>query len=74
DVGKSFFLMCQFRDSRFLDTLEREGAGFFRLVDNCRSREGHMNCTHAAAPTTWERSTANTMFYRTRPLPSERDT
>ncbi|KAJ7434977.1 hypothetical protein B0H11DRAFT_1756772, partial [Mycena galericulata] len=52
----------QFRDSRFLDTLEREGAKFFRLVDNCRSRERRANSTRAAAPTTWEQSTANAML------------
>ncbi|KAJ6464907.1 hypothetical protein C8R45DRAFT_799908, partial [Mycena sanguinolenta] len=60
-----------FQDSRFLTTLEREGAGFLRLAESCLSRERRENLTRSATPTTWERSTANTMFYRTRPLPSD---
>ncbi|KAF7349473.1 SWIM-type domain-containing protein [Mycena sanguinolenta] len=64
----------QFRDLRVLDTLEREGASFFRLIDNCLSRERRANSSRSAPPTTWERSTANAMFYRTRPNPSDRDT
>ncbi|KAF7377077.1 hypothetical protein MSAN_00126200 [Mycena sanguinolenta] len=64
----------QFRDLRMLDTLEREGASFFRLIDNCLSRERRANSSRSAPPTTWERSTANAMFYRTRPNPSDRDT
>lgn len=64
----------KFQDSRFLNTLERQGAGFFRLAENCLSRERRINSTRSAAPTTWEQSTANAMFYRTRPVPSDRDT
>ncbi|KAJ6449111.1 hypothetical protein C8R45DRAFT_849909, partial [Mycena sanguinolenta] len=64
----------QFRDMRMLDALEREGAPFFRLIDSCLSRERRANSTRSAAPTTWEKSTASAMFYRTRPKPSERDT
>ncbi|KAF8209757.1 hypothetical protein K438DRAFT_1571798 [Mycena galopus ATCC 62051] len=64
----------QFRDSRLLDTLEREGGSFFRFLDNCLSRERRENSTRSAPPTTWERSTANAMFYRTRPVRADRDT
>ncbi|KAJ7719879.1 hypothetical protein DFH07DRAFT_761009 [Mycena maculata] len=64
----------KFQDSRFLNTLERQGAGFFRLAENCLSREHRTNSTRSAAPTTWEQSTANVMFYRSRPVPSDRDT
>lgn len=63
-----------FRDHRMLDTLEREAGSFFRLIDQCMSRERRENSTRSAAPTTWETSTANAMFYRTRPVLSERDT
>ncbi|KAJ7738084.1 hypothetical protein DFH07DRAFT_688707, partial [Mycena maculata] len=61
----------KFQDSRFLNTLERQGAGFFRLAENCLSRERRTNSTRSAAPTTWEQSTANAMFYRSRPVPSD---
>ena len=64
----------QFEDQRFLDTLEREGGRFLRLMQNCLSRERRSNSTRSAAPTTWEQSTANAMFYRTRPVASERHT
>ncbi|KAF7371915.1 SWIM-type domain-containing protein [Mycena venus] len=63
-----------FQDSRFLATLEREGAGFFRLAENCLSRERRENSTRSPAPTTWERSTANAMFYRSRPSLSDQNT
>ncbi|KAJ7444262.1 hypothetical protein B0H11DRAFT_1695726, partial [Mycena galericulata] len=61
----------QFRDSRMLDVLEREGASFLRLAENCLSRERRVNSTRSAAPSTWERSTLNAMFYRTRPVLSD---
>ncbi|KAJ7434395.1 hypothetical protein B0H11DRAFT_1757683 [Mycena galericulata] len=64
----------QFRDSRMLDVLEREGASFLRLAENCLSRERRVNSTRSAALSTWERSTLNAMFYRTRPVLSDRDT
>ncbi|KAH9018366.1 hypothetical protein EDB83DRAFT_2232093, partial [Lactarius deliciosus] len=57
----------KFRDPRFLRTLEREGAGFLRLAQNCLSRERRMNSSRAASPSTWERVTANAQFYRSRP-------
>lgn len=62
----------QFQDLRFLTTLEIEGARFFRLAGNCLSREKRQNSSRASSPTTWERSTANAMFYRSRPS-RERD-
>ena len=66
----------QFEDQRFLDTLEKEGARFLRLMENCLSRERRSNSTRpgSIAPATWEQSTANAMFYRTRPIVSERHT
>ena len=57
----------QFQDLRFLKTLEKEGAGLFRLARNCLSREKRLNSSRAASPTTWESSTANALFYRSRP-------
>ncbi|KAJ6559480.1 hypothetical protein DFH09DRAFT_1316790 [Mycena vulgaris] len=64
----------KFGDSHMLDTVGREGASFFRLIDQCLSRESRDNSTQSAAPVTWERSTANAMFYRTRPVQSDRGT
>jgi hypothetical protein len=57
----------QFGDQRMLETLEREGASFLRLARNCLSRERRSNTTRGASPSTWDRATANAMFYRTRP-------
>jgi hypothetical protein len=64
----------QFEDQRFLDTFKREGARFLRWMENCLSRERRSNSTRSAAPATWEQSTANAMFYRTRPVATERHT
>ncbi|KAK7006027.1 hypothetical protein R3P38DRAFT_3367397 [Favolaschia claudopus] len=64
----------QFGDTRFLDTLEREGAGMFRLIETCTSRERRENSRRYEGPTTWETSSANAMFYRTRPSLADRDT
>ena len=64
----------QFEDQRMLATVEQEGAGLFRLADNCLSRERCFNSTRAASPTTWERMTTNTIYYRTRPRSSDVDT
>ena len=55
-----------FQDRRFLKTLQKEGAGFFRLAESCLSRERRFNSSREASPTTWENSTANAMFYRAR--------
>ncbi|KAH9038201.1 hypothetical protein EDB85DRAFT_2072801 [Lactarius pseudohatsudake] len=57
----------QFQDPRFLRTLEKEGARFFRLARNCLSREKRLNSSRAASPATWERSTTNALFFRSRP-------
>ena len=56
-----------FQDPRFLTTLEKDGAGFLRLAQNCLSHERRLNSSRAASPSTWEKSTANAMFYRARP-------
>ena len=57
----------KFRDTRFLGTLEKDGAGFINFARNCLSRERRYNSSREASPTTWERSTSNAMFYRSRP-------
>jgi len=57
----------QFEDERMLETVEREGTGFWRLAQNCLSRERRMNTSRGSSPVTWERETSNAMFYRTRP-------
>ena len=57
----------KFHDTRFLGTLEKDGARFFNLAQNCLGRERRYNSSREASPTTWERSTSNAMFYRSRP-------
>ena len=64
----------QFGDHRMLETLERNGAGFFRLARNCLDCECRQNSSRASSPTTWEQATANAMYYRTRPRSADRDT
>jgi hypothetical protein len=63
----------QFEDERMLETVEREGAGFWRLAQSCLSRERRMNTSRGSSPVTWERETSNAMFYRTRPRHCDRD-
>jgi len=53
----------QFEDERMLETVEREGTGFWRLAQNCLSRERRMNTSRGSLPVTWERETSNVMFY-----------
>ena len=67
DFCEGLEYQIKFRDPRFLITLEKDGAGFFRLAENCLSREKRQNSSRAVSPSTWERSTANAMFYRARP-------
>jgi len=74
DFCQGLVYQIQFQDHRFLNTLEREGAGFLRLAQNCLSREHRRNTARSSTPTTWERSTANAMFYRSRPVTSEQHT
>ena len=62
----------KFQDTRILTTLEKDGAGFIKFAENCLSRERRHNSSRAASPTTWEKSTSNAMFYRSRPR--DRDT
>ena len=62
----------KFHDPQFLTTLEKDGAGFIGLAQNCLSRERRQNSSRAASPSTWERSTSNALFYRARP--SDRST
>ncbi|KAG1818235.1 hypothetical protein EV424DRAFT_1283410, partial [Suillus variegatus] len=56
----------QFNDYRMLTVLERNGSSFLRLADNCLSRERRENSSRSRSPTTWEKGTASTMFYRAR--------
>lgn len=58
----------QFNDHRMLNAVEREGASFIRLMENCLGQERRENLSWQRSPTTWERETSNAMFYRTRPL------
>ena len=57
-----------------LETLERNGAGFFRLARNCLDRERRQNLSRASSLTMWEQATANVMYYRTRPRSADQDT
>ncbi|KAF8508627.1 hypothetical protein BU17DRAFT_31257, partial [Hysterangium stoloniferum] len=57
----------QFGDHRFLKVLEREGARFLRLAENCITQEKQLNSSRIGSPTTWEKSTVNAMFYRSQP-------
>jgi hypothetical protein len=67
DFAKGLEHQIQFNDTRFLNTLEREGAAFFRLAGNCLDREKRANDTRMDAPRTYERQTSNAMFWRPRP-------
>ncbi|KAJ7218618.1 hypothetical protein GGX14DRAFT_533331 [Mycena pura] len=64
----------QFRDQRMLQTLEREGASFFRLAKACLRKEKRLTSTRGEAPSTWDRSTSSAMFYRARPARSDENT
>ena len=66
DFADGLEYQVSFQDCRFLKTLQKEGAGFFRLAENCLCRERRFNSSREASPTTWESSTANAMFYRAR--------
>ena len=67
DFCNGLEFQIKFQDRRFLKTLQRDGAKFFQLARNCLSREKRQNSSRVASPTTWERSTANALFYRSRP-------
>jgi len=61
----------QFQDRWLLKTLEREGAGFFRLAHNCLSHKQCLNLSWSASPMTWENSTSNALFYQSCPSQSD---
>lgn len=63
----------QFRDQRFLNVLEREGAGFFRLAKSCLEMERKLKRSVGDMPLTWDKSTITTMFYRPRPTVTDAD-
>ncbi|KAF5311025.1 hypothetical protein D9619_008106 [Psilocybe cf. subviscida] len=56
----------QFRDHRFLRTLEREGAGFFRLASACLEKEKRARKRGGNTQPTWDKAAASSMFYRPR--------
>ncbi|KAF7378399.1 hypothetical protein MSAN_00266500 [Mycena sanguinolenta] len=64
----------QFRDRRMLETLEREGASFFRLATACLRKEKRLTSTRGDAPSTWDPSTSSAMFYRARPARGDENT
>ncbi|KAJ3819898.1 hypothetical protein F5880DRAFT_1031187 [Lentinula raphanica] len=64
----------QFRDERVLDSIDRNGRGFLRMMDSCLEKERRQN-TNAGAPLgTWDASSALSMYYRSRPRRGEEDT
>ncbi|KAH9013030.1 hypothetical protein EDB84DRAFT_1278400, partial [Lactarius hengduanensis] len=63
DFCDSLEFQVKFQDPQFLRTLEREGAGFLKLAQDCLSRERHLNSNQVASPSTWERSTPKALFY-----------
>ena len=67
DFADGLEYQVQFQDPQFLRTLEKEGAKFLKLARDCLSRERHLNSSRVASPATWESSTSNGLFYRSRP-------
>ncbi|KAG1824250.1 hypothetical protein DFJ58DRAFT_672829 [Suillus subalutaceus] len=55
----------QFNNHRMLHVIEREGASFIRLMENCLGRERRENSSRQRSLTTWEKEISNAMFYRT---------
>ncbi|KAI6013705.1 hypothetical protein BKA83DRAFT_4063137, partial [Pisolithus microcarpus] len=74
DFTSGLEYQIQFGDHRMLNTVEREGANFIRLMENCLERERRENSARVRSPTTWEKTTANVMFYRSRPPGPEHGT
>ncbi|THV07112.1 hypothetical protein K435DRAFT_825684 [Dendrothele bispora CBS 962.96] len=64
----------QFRDSRMLDVLDREGARFERLIDDCLAVETRENHNRGDRARTWDTARANAMYFRSRPRRSENPT
>lgn len=73
EFAKGLQYQVQFRDRRMLDLLQREGASFLRLARACLHKEKRMR-RGGATPSTWEKSTINTMFYRARPAMVDQNT
>ena len=57
-----------------LETLERNGSGFFHLARNCLDCERRQNSSQASLLTMWEQATANAMYYWTHPRSADQDT
>jgi len=64
DFADGLEYQISFQDCHYLKTLQKEGAGFFQLAENCLSHEHRFNSSREASPTTWESSTANAIFYQ----------
>ena len=67
DFCDSLEYQIKFQDCQFLSTLQKDGARFFQFAQNCLDCEKRQNSSQSASPTTWERSTANALFYRSCP-------
>ncbi|KAL1698278.1 hypothetical protein EV121DRAFT_218435 [Schizophyllum commune] len=64
----------QFRDRRFLETVERKGAVFLRFARDCLAKERKMQSSRGdGRPSTWQEA-SSAMFYRPRPRPCDQDT
>ncbi|KAL1704651.1 hypothetical protein EV121DRAFT_205376 [Schizophyllum commune] len=64
----------QFRDRRFLETVERKGAVFLRFARDCLEKERRMQSGRGKErPSTWQEA-SSTMFFRPRPRACDRDT
>lgn len=74
DFCDSLEHQIQFGDHCFLKTLEKDGARFLRLAENCMTQEQRLNLSCSASPTTWETATTNAMFYCSWPQPSSQGT
>ncbi|KAK7438927.1 hypothetical protein VKT23_009430 [Stygiomarasmius scandens] len=57
----------QFRDSRMLEVVEREGARLLRLAEDCLAVEARENHNRGERTRTWDSVRANAMYYRSRP-------
>lgn len=66
DFADGLRYQVQFRDQRMLKGLERNSASFFRMASACLMKERRMKTTRGATLSTWEKSTSEAMFYRTR--------
>ncbi|KAK1235050.1 hypothetical protein PQX77_001735, partial [Marasmius sp. AFHP31] len=64
----------QFRDKRFLTNLQRQGAGFLRIMGSCLEKEIRQNRDGGPPTGTWSAEMAPAMYYRTQPRRGEEET